>query len=139
MLHQSLKRLGTLLRRLTAHALMAMGRSKERIAKEGIQCYYKKGHEDIAALRLESREGHGGRLPCWKVQGYRRVELLRVSHIRKLLDWDQLRVRPSVHQTELHPYLQQKGVVSLCEKEGILLQAYASLGGQDTKDGHWKR
>ena len=60
------------------------------------------------------------------------------SHIRKLLDWDQLRVRPSVHQTELHPYLQQRGVVQLCEKEGILLQAYASLGGQDTKDGHWK-
>ena len=60
------------------------------------------------------------------------------SHLRKLLDWDQLRVRPSVHQTELHPYLQQKGVVQLCEKEGILLQAYASLGGQDTKDGHWK-
>ena len=60
------------------------------------------------------------------------------SHLRKLLDWDQLRVRPSVHQTELHPYLQQKGVVALCEKEGILLQAYASLGGQDTRDGHWK-
>ena len=32
----------------------AMGRSKERIAAEGIQCYFKRGHEDIAALRLET-------------------------------------------------------------------------------------
>jgi hypothetical protein len=31
-----------------------MGRSKERIAAEGIQCYFKRGHEDIAALRLET-------------------------------------------------------------------------------------
>ena len=58
----------------------AMGRSKERIAKEGIQCYYKKGHEDIACSTLRKLEGHGGRLPCWKVQGYWYFELLRVSY-----------------------------------------------------------
>jgi len=36
--------------------------------------------------------------------------------------------KPSVVQNECHPFLQAKGVRSLCEKEGIIFQAYASLG-----------
>ena len=141
-LDQSLKRLGRssvdlLLMHWPGPGYSAMGRSKERIAKEGIQCYYKKGHEDIAALRLESWRAMEDAYLAGKCKAIG-VSNFSESHLRKLLDWDQLRVRPSVHQTELHPYLQQRGVVQLCEKEGILLQAYASLGGQDTKDGHWK-
>ena len=141
-LDQSLKRLGRskvdlLLMHWPGPGYSAMGRSKERIAKEGIQCYYKKGHEDIAALRLESWRAMEDAYLAGKCKAIG-ISNFSESHIRKLLDWDQLRVRPSVHQTELHPYLQQRGVVALCEKEGILLQAYASLGGQDTKDGHWK-
>ena len=141
-LDQSLKRLGRssvdlLLMHWPGPGYSAMGRSKERIAKEGIQCYYKKGHEDIAALRLESWRAMEDAYLAGKCKAIG-ISNFSESHIRKLLDWDQLRVRPSVHQTELHPYLQQRGVVQLCEKEGILLQAYASLGGQDTKDGHWK-
>jgi len=36
--------------------------------------------------------------------------------------------KPSLVQNECHPLLQAKNVRSLCEKEGIIFQAYASLG-----------
>lgn len=141
-LEQSLKRLGRpkvdlLLMHWPGPGYSAMGRSKERIKKEGIQCYYKKGHEDIAALRLETWRAMEDVYLAGKC-GAIGVSNFSESHLQKLLSWDQLRVRPAVHQTELHPYLQQKGVVALCEKEGILLQAYASLGGQDTSANKWK-
>ncbi|KAH8060866.1 oxidoreductase [Aureococcus anophagefferens] len=57
-LNQSLSRLKVdkvdLLMHWPGPGYSAMGRSKERIAKEGIECYFKKGHEDIAAVRLET-------------------------------------------------------------------------------------
>jgi len=39
---------------------------------------------------------------------------------------------PSVNQIELHPYHQQIELVEYCRKHGITIQAYASLGGQDS-------
>merc|ERR1712051_921678 len=36
--------------------------------------------------------------------------------------------KPAVVQNECHPLLQASGVRSLCQKEGIVFQAYASLG-----------
>eukprot|EP00629_Pelagomonadales_sp_RCC1024_P003578 CAMPEP_0119265130 /NCGR_PEP_ID=MMETSP1329-20130426/4034_1 /TAXON_ID=114041 /ORGANISM="Genus nov. species nov., Strain RCC1024" /LENGTH=262 /DNA_ID=CAMNT_0007264941 /DNA_START=112 /DNA_END=897 /DNA_ORIENTATION=+ len=140
-LKQSLSRLGVskvdlLLMHWPGPGYSAMGRSKERIAKEGIQCYFKRGHEDIAAVRLET----------WRAMedaylagtcGAIGVSNFSESHLEKLLAWPGLRVRPHVHQTELHPYLQQRGVVALCEREGILMQAYASLGGQDSAPKHF--
>ena len=38
---------------------------------------------------------------------------------------------PSVNQVECHPLYQQEALRQYCAKEGIVLQAYASLGGQD--------
>ena len=36
--------------------------------------------------------------------------------------------KPAVVQNECHPLLQARSVRALCEKEGIIFQAYASLG-----------
>ncbi len=36
-----------------------------------------------------------------------------------------------VNQVELHPYHQQRELQEYCREHGIVLQAYASLGGQD--------
>jgi len=140
-LDQSLRRLGRdkvdlLLMHWPGPGYSCMGRSKAKIAAEGIEVYFKKGHEDIAALRLESWRAMEDAYLAGKV-GAIGVSNFSEAHLEKLLAWPELRVRPAVHQTELHPYLQQRGVVARCEREGILLQAYASLGGQDSAAKHW--
>eukprot|EP01052_Picozoa_sp_SAG31_P053567 SAG31_NODE_13800_length_846_cov_1.048193_2_plen_119_part_01 len=38
---------------------------------------------------------------------------------------------PAVNQVELHPYYPQVALRAYCKKHGIIVQAYASLGGQD--------
>ena len=45
---------------------------------------------------------------------------------------------PAVNQVECHPYYPQNDLLEYCHKEGILLQAYASLGGQDGTKAKWK-
>jgi diketogulonate reductase-like aldo/keto reductase len=45
------------------------------------------------------------------------VELLKVA-----------KVKPSVNQVELHPFLPQHDLLTFCEKHGILVGAYSSLG-----------
>ena len=44
---------------------------------------------------------------------------------------------PSVNQVECHPLYQQAALREYCAKEGIVLQAYASLGGQDASKATW--
>ena len=40
-----------------------------------------------------------------------------------------------MNQVELHPYRPSEDLREYCAKEGIVLQAYASLGGQDAGKG----
>jgi alcohol dehydrogenase (NADP+) len=46
---------------------------------------------------------------------------------------------PAVNQVECHPLYPQTELLEYCRKEGILIQAYASLGGQDTGKKQWNR
>jgi diketogulonate reductase-like aldo/keto reductase len=46
---------------------------------------------------------------------------------------------PAMNQIELHPYYPQNELVEYCQKEGIVIQAYASLGGQDSTKAKWKK
>jgi len=52
-----------------------------------------------------------------------------VRHLKSLLKM--CRVRPVVNQVEFHPWLVQSELLEFCKQEGIILQAYASLGSGD--------
>ena len=41
-------------------------------------------------------------------------------------------------QVELHPLYPQTELREYCEREGIVLQAYAVLGGQDASKAKWQ-
>lgn len=45
---------------------------------------------------------------------------------------------PAVNQIEVHPYHPQTELIEYCKNEGIIIQAYASLGGQDAGKKAWK-
>jgi len=53
-----------------------------------------------------------------------------VRHLKELLK--SCRIKPMVNQVEYHPRLVQKELVDFCKKEGIAVQAYASLGSSDS-------
>lgn len=136
-LAQSLRRLGVdsvdlYLMHWPGPGYSAMARSKAR----PIQSYFKKGHEDMASLRLETWRAMEDAYLEGKCRAIG-VSNFSADHLRKLLAWPSLRVRPAVNQIEVHPYLQQREVVQLCREERICVQAYASLGGQDSSKRDW--
>ena len=45
---------------------------------------------------------------------------------------------PAVNQIECHPYYPQYDLLDYCEKEYIIAQSYATLGGQDGMKAKWK-
>lgn len=56
-----------------------------------------------------------------------------VKHLTELLA-DCKGVKPCVNQVEFHPKHKQTELLEFCKKEGILLQAYNSLGGTGRSD-----
>ena len=46
---------------------------------------------------------------------------------------------PTVNQVELHPLRPQTELLEYCRQEGIVVQAYASLGGQDVGRKTWNQ
>jgi len=57
------------------------------------------------------------------------VSNFSVKKIKELLS--ACEIRPEVNQIELHPFLQQNGMLEYCNDENILLTAYAPLGSTD--------
>lgn len=55
------------------------------------------------------------------------------NHITELLKHPS-GVKPAVNQIEWHPYNWDATLKSLCKQNGILIQAYSSLGGTNNKD-----
>jgi len=53
-----------------------------------------------------------------------------VRHLKELLK--SCRIKPMVNQVEFHPRLVQSELLDFCRKEGIVVQAYASLGSSDS-------
>ena len=62
------------------------------------------------------------------------VSNFTVQHLESL----QCRIRPMVNQVELHPLHPQTELRQYCARHGIVVQAYASLGGHDTTHQEWR-
>ncbi len=56
------------------------------------------------------------------------VSNFSISLIKRILSMPGLRVKPVVNQVELHPYLPQRELREFCDQEGIVVEAYSSLG-----------
>ncbi|CAK8999100.1 unnamed protein product [Durusdinium trenchii] len=54
-----------------------------------------------------------------------------LRHLKQLLKT--CKIKPMVNQVEFHPRLVQQEMLDFCQKHGIALQAYASLGSGDAK------
>ena len=83
----------------------------------------------MAALRAETWRAMENAVTEGKVRAIG-VSNFTVAHLETLRrtakSWP-----PAVNQVEFHPYLAQSELLAYCKKHGIILQAYASLGGQD--------
>jgi diketogulonate reductase-like aldo/keto reductase len=66
------------------------------------------------------------------------VSNMTVHHLKKLKETATL-WPPAVNQVEYHPLYPQTELREYCQQEGIVLQAYASLGGQDTGKDAWNQ
>jgi len=56
-----------------------------------------------------------------------------IRHLKDLIAI--CRIKPMVLQVEFHPKLIQSELLEFCKEHGIVVQAYASLGGGDSKNG----
>ncbi|GMG30347.1 unnamed protein product [Ambrosiozyma monospora] len=50
-----------------------------------------------------------------------------IKHIKELLSYPDLKVKPAVDQIELHPWLQQTELVKYLKEQGIEVEAYSPL------------
>lgn len=61
------------------------------------------------------------------------VSNFSIAKLQSLLD--SARLKPEMNQIELHPYLQQPGMLDFCSKNGVRLTAYSPLGSADRPAG----
>lgn len=116
-----------------------MNRKKETMANssDGPFVYAKNGHQadEIQALRAETWRAMEDSLYEGKVRAIG-VSNFTIKHLEALKKTARV-WPPAVNQIELHPYMPQKALVEYCKSEGILVQCYASLGGQDCGKKVW--
>ena len=120
-------------------AYNTMSRRKDVMnsSPDGPFVYAKEGHEvnSIQALRSETWRAMEDALFEGKVRaiGVSNFEIQHLEALKKTARvWP-----PAVNQIELHPYNTKRDLVDYCRKEGIRVQAYASLGGQDSGKKTW--
>nr|CAH7743725.1 unnamed protein product [Callosobruchus chinensis] len=96
----------------------------------------------VHGVNSSSEENKKLRQESWKqmVKGVKNgltrnigVSNYNVRHMKELLANDG-GVKPAANQVEWHPHYHQPELVDLCKKEGVLLQAYSSLGGTGNND-----
>jgi diketogulonate reductase-like aldo/keto reductase len=118
-------------------AWKTMNRRKDLLEANG-PWYYAADNmqpEEMAQLRSETWRAMEDALKDGKCRSIG-VSNFTVEHLKALKKnakiWP-----PAVNQVEFHPLYPQPELLEYCSQEGIVLQAYASLGGQDTGTKQW--
>ncbi|CAB9505375.1 Deoxymugineic acid synthase 1 [Seminavis robusta] len=120
-------------------AWKTMNRRNDVIESQGPWHYAKDNlqPEEMARLRSETwraMEDAARQGKCKSIG----VSNFTVEHLKALKQtatiWP-----PAVNQVEFHPLYPQTELLDYCRQEGIVLQAYASLGGQDTGKKQWNK
>ena len=113
-----------------------MNRKKDDIAKYGLWHYAVQSQQDIPQIRAETWRAMEDAMKQGKVKSIG-VCNFTVDHL-KLLKQTATIWPPSVNQIECHPLFPQTELLQYCAQEGIVVQAYSSLGGQDAGKKFWK-
>lgn len=116
-------------------AWTTMNRKKSEIAAHGKWHYASTKQEDMVSLRAETWRAMEDSLRQGKVRaiGVSNFTVRQLETLKKTATiWP-----PAVNQVECHPLYPQDELLEYCEKEGIVLQAYAALGGQDASMVQW--
>lgn len=113
-----------------------MSRRKDLIAEHGKWYYAVHSEKEIPRLRAETWRAMEDAVKSGKVKAIG-VCNFSIQHLERLKEtatiWP-----PAVNQIECHPLFPQKELVDYCRKEGIVVQAYSSLGGQDAGKKFWR-
>lgn len=113
-----------------------MARKKDVLENRGPWAYAVVQPDDMAQLRAETWRAmedamHQGKIKAIGVSNF------TIRHLEKLKTTAKV-WPPAVNQVECHPLYPNNELRSYCDKEGIVLQAYAALGGQDGTKQKWK-
>jgi diketogulonate reductase-like aldo/keto reductase len=114
----------------------SMSRRKDLIAEHGPWYYAVQSEKEIPQLRADTWRAMEDAVKSGKVKAIG-VCNFTIQHLERLKKtatiWP-----PAVNQIECHPLFPQKELVDYCRKEGIVVQAYSSLGGQDSSKKFWR-
>ncbi|KAL3913691.1 MAG: hypothetical protein SGARI_000529 [Bacillariaceae sp.] len=110
-------------------AWKTMNRRNDLIAEHGKWHYAVHSKEEIPHIRAETWRAMEDACKSGKVRaiGVCNFSIKHLERLKKTATmWP-----PAVNQIEVHPLFPQRELVEYCAKEGIVVQAYSSLGGQD--------
>ena len=112
-----------------------LNRHKDMMQEHGPWYYATTKKEDMATIRAETWRAMEdsqaeGKIKAIGVSNFSMEHLQRLQRTARV--WP-----PAVNQVECHPLFPQNDLRAYCEKEGIVLQAYAALGGQDGTKKKW--
>lgn len=115
-----------------------MFRSPTVLAEQGPWAYACTPATEMAQVRAETwramEDAMTGRPQLTRAIG---VSNFTVQHLETLKKTARI-WPPAVNQVECHPLYPNNELRDYCQKEGIVLQAYAALGGQDGTKQKWK-
>lgn len=118
-------------------AYETMFRSPTVLAKDGPWAYASTPMTEMAHLRAETWRAMEDAVLTKQWTRAIGVSNFTIRHLETL----KLTARlwpPAVNQVECHPLYPNNELREYCQKEGIVLQAYAALGGQDGTKQQWK-